>query len=242
MSKLQNSDFKTESDLTGAGGAKSDLLNDDKIYVTGSSINETLDDAITNNQIDSGIYKFIGSGPKCAYTDLSDAISNGSSGEIWYIEDTITETSGVSTALDLSAISYIKIIMAPSAYILLKATTNIVTGIKFGDGATTENFQIAVSGSSGNITCTNIVEIDGDMNYHSNFRAWASTNYVALPVPSYNYATVTYGYTINSGKEGNYIRGFANDTTLLPAAPSISTALQDNSGVTNNDIIIRAIT
>jgi hypothetical protein len=44
---LQNEDFKTESELITAGGSKSQLLNDTKIYVTADGINETLDDAIS---------------------------------------------------------------------------------------------------------------------------------------------------------------------------------------------------
>lgn len=49
--RLQNEDFKTEAELTGAGGAVSQLLNDTKIYVTGSGINKTLDDAIADGDI-----------------------------------------------------------------------------------------------------------------------------------------------------------------------------------------------
>ena len=52
--KLQNEDFKTEAELTGAGGAKSQLLNDTKIYITADSINKTLDDAITDGDIGGG--------------------------------------------------------------------------------------------------------------------------------------------------------------------------------------------
>jgi hypothetical protein len=44
---LQNEDFKTEAQLITAGGSKSQLLNDTKIYVTADGINETLDDAIS---------------------------------------------------------------------------------------------------------------------------------------------------------------------------------------------------
>jgi hypothetical protein len=44
---LQNEDFKTESELITAGGSKSQLLNDTKVYVTADGINETLDDAIS---------------------------------------------------------------------------------------------------------------------------------------------------------------------------------------------------
>ena len=51
---LQNEDFKSESDLTGAGGTKSQLLNDSKIYVTAGSINDRLDNAINNGQIGGG--------------------------------------------------------------------------------------------------------------------------------------------------------------------------------------------
>lgn len=52
--KLQNEDFKTEAELTGAGGAKSQLLNDTKVYITANSINKTLDDAIIDGDLGGG--------------------------------------------------------------------------------------------------------------------------------------------------------------------------------------------
>lgn len=54
MSLLQNEDFKTEAQITGAGGTASQLLNDTKIWVTGNSINKTLDDAIVDGDIGGG--------------------------------------------------------------------------------------------------------------------------------------------------------------------------------------------
>lgn len=54
MSLLQNEDFKTEAQITGAGGTASQLLNDSKIWVTGNSINKTLDDAIIDGDIGGG--------------------------------------------------------------------------------------------------------------------------------------------------------------------------------------------
>lgn len=54
MGKLQNEDFKTEAEITGAGGTKSQLPNDDKIYVTADSINKTLKEAIQDGDIGSG--------------------------------------------------------------------------------------------------------------------------------------------------------------------------------------------
>lgn len=51
MGTLQNEDFKTEAQLTGAGGAKSQLLNDVKIYIGTNSINETLDDALSTAKL-----------------------------------------------------------------------------------------------------------------------------------------------------------------------------------------------
>jgi hypothetical protein len=48
---LQNEDFKTEAELVAAGGAKAQLLNEDKIYIASNSISETLDDAITSNKL-----------------------------------------------------------------------------------------------------------------------------------------------------------------------------------------------
>lgn len=52
--KLQNEDFKTETELVSAGGSKDQLLNDTKIYVTGNGINKTLDDAIADGDLGGG--------------------------------------------------------------------------------------------------------------------------------------------------------------------------------------------
>jgi hypothetical protein len=51
---LQNEDFKTEAELTAAGGAKSQLLNDTKVYVTANSLNKTLNEAIEGGDIGGG--------------------------------------------------------------------------------------------------------------------------------------------------------------------------------------------
>jgi len=51
MAKIQNEDVKSEADLTGAGGAKSQLINDTKIYITGDGINKRLDEAINDGDI-----------------------------------------------------------------------------------------------------------------------------------------------------------------------------------------------
>ncbi len=47
--QLQNEDFKTEAEITGVGGTKSQLPNDDKIYVT--STGERLDEAIDSGSL-----------------------------------------------------------------------------------------------------------------------------------------------------------------------------------------------
>ena len=52
--KIMDSDIKSEADILAAGGTKSQLINDTKIYVTGNSINKTLDDAITDGDIGGG--------------------------------------------------------------------------------------------------------------------------------------------------------------------------------------------
>lgn len=49
--KIQNEDVKSEAELTGAGGAVSQLINDTKIYVTANSINKKLSTAITDGDI-----------------------------------------------------------------------------------------------------------------------------------------------------------------------------------------------
>jgi microcystin-dependent protein len=54
MSKIQNENVKSESELIADGGTKDQLINDTKIYVTGNSINKTLDDAILDGDIGGG--------------------------------------------------------------------------------------------------------------------------------------------------------------------------------------------
>lgn len=49
--KIQNEDVKSLTELTLAGGSASQLINDTKIYTTGSSLNEQLSAAITNGDI-----------------------------------------------------------------------------------------------------------------------------------------------------------------------------------------------
>jgi hypothetical protein len=53
LAKLQGADFKSESDLIAQGGSAADLLRDTKIYVSALSINKTLDDAITDGDLNS---------------------------------------------------------------------------------------------------------------------------------------------------------------------------------------------
>lgn len=48
---IQNEDVKSEAELISAGGAKAQLINDTKIYVTSGTINKTLDDAIADGDI-----------------------------------------------------------------------------------------------------------------------------------------------------------------------------------------------
>ena len=100
MGKLQNEDFKTEAELTGAGGAKSQLLNDTKIYVTANSINKTLDDAIIDGDIGGGG----GSAEVCVLSDVKTIGTNGGSftSGAWQTRD-LNTISGGGTFCSLSA-------------------------------------------------------------------------------------------------------------------------------------------
>lgn len=51
--RIQNSDVKSEAEILAAGGTKSQLINDSKIYL-GGSINKRLDEAITDGDIGGG--------------------------------------------------------------------------------------------------------------------------------------------------------------------------------------------
>lgn len=52
--KLQNEDFKSETDLTNVGSDASHLLNDTKVYVTSNSLNKKLSNAIADGDIGGG--------------------------------------------------------------------------------------------------------------------------------------------------------------------------------------------
>lgn len=52
--KIQGADVKTEAELISAGAGASSLIKDTQIYVTASSINKTLDDAIIDGDIGGG--------------------------------------------------------------------------------------------------------------------------------------------------------------------------------------------
>lgn len=52
--KIQGADVKTEAELVTAGATKTSLIRDTQIYVTGNSINKTLDDAIIDGDIGGG--------------------------------------------------------------------------------------------------------------------------------------------------------------------------------------------
>lgn len=87
--KLQNEDFKSLSELTGAGGSASQLLNDTKIYLTANGLNKQLSAAITDGSIGGG-------GSTNLITD-----GNGEAGTTNYIEGSYsaaTRPSGAFTA------------------------------------------------------------------------------------------------------------------------------------------------
>lgn len=52
--KIQDADVKSLSELLGAGATAADLINDTKVYVTGSGINKQLSQAITDGDIGGG--------------------------------------------------------------------------------------------------------------------------------------------------------------------------------------------
>jgi hypothetical protein len=54
MSKIQNSDVKSQAELVSAGATAAQLINDTKIYVTANSLNKRLDEAITAGDIGGG--------------------------------------------------------------------------------------------------------------------------------------------------------------------------------------------
>lgn len=87
MSKIQNEDIKSESDITGAGGTASQLPNDDKIWVKALGINKTLNAAIVAGDISGGVGKNYlqagnaeGSNPFTMYADGAASPVDGTGG------------------------------------------------------------------------------------------------------------------------------------------------------------------
>jgi hypothetical protein len=54
MSKIQNSDVKSQAELVAAGATAAQLINDTKIYITANSLNKRLDEAIIAGDIGGG--------------------------------------------------------------------------------------------------------------------------------------------------------------------------------------------
>lgn len=79
--KLQNEDHKSLTELTGAGGSASQLLNDTKIYVTAGSINKQLSQAITDGDIggSGGGIEYIANGNAESATTGWSTFADGSS-------------------------------------------------------------------------------------------------------------------------------------------------------------------
>ncbi len=59
MSKIQNENIKSEAELIADGAAKSQLPNDDKVYLTANSLNKTLKEAIEDGDISGNAGNYI---------------------------------------------------------------------------------------------------------------------------------------------------------------------------------------
>lgn len=146
MGKLQNEDFKTEAELTGAGGAASQLLNDSKIWLTGLS--KTLDDAITAGDLSgssAALTTFI-KDVKATSTDGGTATSGS-----WQTRDLNTQTADTSFAsvssnqIVINAGTYDIEIIAPAFKVdshccklrnITDSSDTIIGAIAYNDSAT----------------------------------------------------------------------------------------------------------
>lgn len=86
MGRIQNEDIKSSIELVSDGGTESQLPNDDKIYVTASSINKTLKQAIIDGDI-SGSVTFINESIVLDATDITngyiDLTGESQAGGLW---------------------------------------------------------------------------------------------------------------------------------------------------------------
>jgi hypothetical protein len=103
--KLQNEDFKTEVELTGAGGSKDQLLNDTKIYITGNSINKTLDDAVIDGDMAKLLYgSFSAANNQASPADVTGLTLSGRRGGDLSISVAIDATADLYATFKLLAI------------------------------------------------------------------------------------------------------------------------------------------
>lgn len=102
MSKIQNEDVKTLAQLTGAGGAASQLINDTKIYLTGGGLNKQLSAAITDGDIGTG--PLTTKGDLFTRSTVNARLPVGTNGQ--FLKSDSAETTGLKwSAVDLASVS-----------------------------------------------------------------------------------------------------------------------------------------
>jgi hypothetical protein len=239
MSRLQNEDFKSEAQLVAAGGAKAQLLNDTKIYVTGNGINDTLFNAIQAGSIGGGggSKNYITTGAtfennattgwSLAATTLSNKFPNQVAGSWTAAAGTLSLTTvgsgsqlagNYSASLASSAASTAGNMMVSNAITLDQEAQGAVLGISFYYKVASGAANLDFSGSSNNSLAVAIYDVTNS--------AWIQ------PAGTYN--------LVNKSTVGRFTGTFQvpTNTTQVRLAIFFPNASAGSFGVTLDDFVL----
>lgn len=130
--RLQNEDFKTLSELTGAGGASTQLLNDTKIYVTNASLANQLSALITSGDVHtSASFLKLGVTTDSSTTGSNAALAAATKG---ILRVTNASLVSISTITGMATGQNFVLINRTGAAITL-VNNNVANGILTGTGS-----------------------------------------------------------------------------------------------------------
>lgn len=130
--RLQNEDFKTLSELTGAGGASNQLLNDTKIYITNAALASQLSSLITSGDVlTSASLLKLGLTTDSTTTGTAAALPAATKG---ILRLTNASLVSISTITGQAAGQYFVLINRTGNSILIN-DNDVANGIRTGTGA-----------------------------------------------------------------------------------------------------------
>lgn len=130
--RLQNEDFKTLSELTGAGGTSSQLLNDTKIYITNASLANQLSSLITSGDVlSSASLLKLGVTTDSTTTGSNAALAAATKGILRLTNASLTS---IATITGMASGQYFVLINRTGATITIN-DNDVANGIRTGTGA-----------------------------------------------------------------------------------------------------------